>query len=234
MVDTTTTNFALTKPEIGASEDSWGTKINANLDDVDRLSLGYYTYGGTANAITVTTGLALTAIPTGFRIRFLATNANTGATTINVDGVGAVAALNVIGTALASGYIRTDAPTVAEYNGTNWIVDRAVEYGAPTAGVNGRFWKYADGTMLCIHTKSDTNNITDAAGNIFRGTIERTWAFPATYTEQPTISASFDRENGWILSSGYSFLEFRYRPALPTSTASVTNDVNLAAHGRWY
>ena len=234
MADTTTTNFALTKPEIGASEDSWGTKINANLDDVDRLSLGYYTYGGTANAITVTTGLALAAIPTGFRIRFLATNANTGATTINVDGVGAVSALNVIGTALASGYIRTGVTTVAEYNGTNWIVDRAVEYGAPTAGVNGRFWRYADGTMLCIHTQSATNNVTDAVGNIFRGTTERTWTFPSAFTEQPTISASFDRENGWILSSGYSFSEFRYRPALPVSTASVTNDVNLAAHGRWY
>lgn len=67
MADTTTTNLLLTKPEVGASTDTWGTKLNADLDTIDALfDAGPYlklakggTGAGTASGARTNLGLVI-------------------------------------------------------------------------------------------------------------------------------------------------------------------------------
>ena len=70
MADTTTTNLSLTKPEVGASSDTWGTKINTNLDLISALfpsdALEVASGGtGAADASTARTNLGVQALAAG-------------------------------------------------------------------------------------------------------------------------------------------------------------------------
>ena len=90
MANSFTATYNLTKPEVGASEDTWGSVLNANFDSVDDLLDG--TTGITPNLLTgwEVAGVAVTS--TAAELNLLDGVTSTTAELNILDGVTATAA----------------------------------------------------------------------------------------------------------------------------------------------
>jgi hypothetical protein len=176
--------------QIGASVLNWG---GAPVQTSRRA-----TVAGTANALAISTDTGLHASPaTGLQIRFRASAANTGAATIALDGGTAIACRTITGAVLPAGYIRTNADTVARYDGTHWILDRAIERGS---NANGSWVRHADGSQFCLQIAFD---IPFFDANRCRAD----WTFPAEFVDTAPVTTAIVNGVGTTLSGGPSLSE---------------------------
>lgn len=190
----------------------------------------YATRGGSANAISLNTGGVALAV--GMQVRWRAAAANTGGVTINVDGLGAVEARTITNVALPAGYIRTDADTVATYDGTRWIVERQIERGS---NANGTFARFADGTQFCFSPQFTGVDLTTSQGNGFVSTV-RTWVYPAEFLSGFPVTATGSGLDvrAWV-NINSNVLVTTSLTWIAASFVSITGrDFYLAATGRWY
>ncbi len=180
------------------------------------------TLSGSANALIATTGAGFNAPPpTGFKFRFRAGAANTGPATLALDGGAATACRTVTGVPLPAGYVRADADTDAVFDGTHWVLSRAVEQiSAPT----GTVLRLDCGIQQVWATRPTVGTISATA-----------WTFPATFAVAPDAGATAMGTAPHIAmlsnvtATGCGFDAWTLAGARADGVA-----VSLRAAGRWY
>jgi hypothetical protein len=132
---------------------------------------------GTANAITGNATPNPSAYAAGQRFTFVAASANTGAVTLNVSGLGAVAVTRNGATALVAGEIQAGAITTVTYDGTRFQISNNAR-DIPSGSVMAFFQAAAPvgWTQIATHNNKAIRIVSGTGGGT-GGSVAFTTAF---------------------------------------------------------
>ncbi|NVO00769.1 MAG: hypothetical protein HXX17_15745 [Geobacteraceae bacterium] len=174
-----------------------GTKVTAGylnavqshrhdgLDQDGSCPLNFAVAAGTANALTLTLVPALTAHVLGMPISFKASLANTGACTININGLGVVPLVKRNGAAVVTGDIIVGGIIDIAYDGVNYQV-------VSGAGVLDHTHAYTIGSVIGYARYCRNDMVTCSSAIPVDGTVpqvsEGTQVLALTYTPKSATS----------------------------------------------
>ena len=206
-----------------------GDDVQEALDQVTTLLTAGKTTaassGGTVNAITLTTGLGLTSIPNGFEVIWRPTGDNTLATTINMDGTGAVTNTTVTGAATPAGYIKQFNWMRSRYLSGSWGTAPIAPYRSQTG--NNVSIRHANGVQECWFRGA------------FGGAGTATWTYQQAFVSSP----SSPDVTGTIVSTGAGRVLTMDTPGTTSvalygwtmlEAAAASEAFSVRAVGYWY
>ena len=141
----------------------------ARVDQIQKAAVIWGgTSGGSANAQTLTLSPAITAYAAGMTFRFIAGATNTGATTLNVNSVGAANLMGPNGSALSSRTIVSGCMYEVTYDASSQFRLRNVHIFGPIAGtVSGTTIDFTSIPLNCKRITILLDAVsTDGAGNL--------------------------------------------------------------------
>ena len=165
MADTTTTNLNLTKPEIGAAEDTWGISLNNDLDAIDAIFSATGTAvslnidgGDIASAVTINKSPVITL---GGDLSGNVTLTNLASGTLSASLASSISPTFQNLTLSGTDSIKVPAGTTAQRNGS--AVNGMLRYNSTTnefEGYQKSAWGAIGGGRTTINNNADNRIIT--------------------------------------------------------------------------